>query len=103
MPFKGVYNNSIADLPFDIDQYSELDHISKGESLKQAVRILAEEKKRRHKRTLKLAVLMPTVLAPFGFAPAVLTVSLGINENKESFFSVQRLGTISNLTEYLLT
>lgn len=64
------------DLPFDIDQYSTMDHKAKGESLKYAVRILAAGKKRRHKRTLQVAVLKPTVLAPFGFAPAFLTVGL---------------------------
>ena len=70
----GIYNNTITQLPFDINAYGTMSRKEKEESLRETVRLLAEESPRRTKRTIELRLLKPTMLAPYGFSPTVNAV-----------------------------
>ncbi|VDK49791.1 unnamed protein product, partial [Cylicostephanus goldi] len=71
----GLYNVTLADLPFDIVEYAKMNTKEREESLRNTIRLIASDSKaihRRHKRDVQ--VLQHTTLAPFMFAPSILTL-----------------------------
>ncbi|EYC42730.1 hypothetical protein Y032_0520g2848 [Ancylostoma ceylanicum] len=76
---EGILNTTLAELPFDLDEYGAMSHEEREESLRNTVRLLAEDPKslhRRYKRTIKIQFFRHTTLAPYAFAPTILTLNV---------------------------
>ncbi|PAV82446.1 hypothetical protein WR25_16264 [Diploscapter pachys] len=91
----GIMNTSLAKLPFDLDIYRNFSDVERHESLKSTVRHIArgdyasltrnEDSHARVKRVIidigdpvfyRIALLHPTILAPFAFNPGINTLSV---------------------------
>ncbi|CAJ0603829.1 unnamed protein product [Cylicocyclus nassatus] len=71
---KGIYNLTSRDLPFDLNKYGEMSRAELEESLRNTVRLLANESAPHGRSKRDVSVLNPTTLAPFMFAPTILTL-----------------------------
>ncbi|KAK5968729.1 hypothetical protein GCK32_010409, partial [Trichostrongylus colubriformis] len=75
----GIINTTLAGLPFDIGEFDSMTQSQKEETLRNTIRLLAEDPKalsrhRRHKRTISIVYYRHTTLAPYAFAPTINTV-----------------------------
>ncbi|VDM66235.1 unnamed protein product, partial [Strongylus vulgaris] len=76
---EGLLNTTLADLPFDIDEYADMTRKEREESLRNTVRMLADDRKalhRRFKRTIAVQYFRHTTLAPYAFAPTIMTLNV---------------------------
>ncbi|ETN75954.1 hypothetical protein NECAME_12026 [Necator americanus] len=76
---EGILNTTLAKLPFDIDEYAAMNRAEREESLRNTIRLLASDPKRlhrRYKRTITIQFFRHTTLAPFAFAPTILTLNV---------------------------
>lgn len=75
----GILNTTTADLPFNIDEFASLSRFEREETLRNTVRLLAEDPKalhRRHKRTIAIQFFRHTTLSPYAFAPTINTLNV---------------------------
>ncbi|CAJ0603849.1 unnamed protein product [Cylicocyclus nassatus] len=76
---EGLLNTTIADFPFDLDEYGGMNQVEREESLRTTVRILADDPQalhRRFKRTIDIKYFNHVTLSPYAFAPTVNTLNV---------------------------
>ncbi|WKY07692.1 hypothetical protein Q1695_007286 [Nippostrongylus brasiliensis] len=75
----GILNTTLSTLPFDMDEYDAMAPAEKEQSLRNTVRLLADDPKalhRRHKRTIAIQFFRHTTLSPYAFAPTINTLNV---------------------------
>ncbi|CAI2350610.1 unnamed protein product [Caenorhabditis sp. 36 PRJEB53466] len=87
---KGIYNTSVTDLPFDMNEINDMSSDEKEESIRMTIRELAKGRgvqgakgKRSKRQTISLlggayrvVFLSPTVFSPMAFSPTINTLSV---------------------------
>ncbi|KAE9419838.1 hypothetical protein Angca_002024, partial [Angiostrongylus cantonensis] len=76
---KGIFNTTVADLPFNVDEFSSLSRSEREESLRNTIRLLAKDPRALHyrsKRTIEIKHFRHATLAPFSFAPTFTALNV---------------------------
>ncbi|VDM60312.1 unnamed protein product [Angiostrongylus costaricensis] len=76
---KGIFNTTVADLPFNIDEFSSLSRSEREESLRNTIRLLAKDPRALHyrsKRAIEIRHFRHATLAPFSFAPTFTALNV---------------------------